>query len=159
MVSLAHMLIVAGSETAASTLSGMTYYLLRNPTILEKLTREIRSAFTAESDITISKASQLPYLQAVLDESLRMYPPAPNSSPRIVPYPGQMICGRYVPGGTSVGIHHYSSYMSSKNFARPDLFIPERWFTDGSRDLKFEADNHEAYHPFGTGPRSCLGRR
>ncbi|KAH8705846.1 cytochrome P450 CYP3/CYP5/CYP6/CYP9 [Talaromyces proteolyticus] len=158
MVSQAQVLLLAGSETTATSLSGMTYYLLKTPTALEKLTTEIRSAFTVESDITILKASQLPYLQAVLNESLRMYPPAPNSFPRVAPYPGEMICGRYVPGGISVGMHHYSSYRSRKNFVEPNSFIPERWIMDETRDPKFDADNHEAYHPFSTGTRNCLGR-
>jgi cytochrome P450 len=159
MVAQAQLLILAGSETSATALSGMTYYLLTNRESLNKLTDEIRSAFAAESDITLVAAGKLPYLQAVLDESMRMYPPAPNSFLRIVPYPGEVVCGRYVPGGTSVALHHFASYRSSTNFVEADSFIPERWATDGTRDPKFEADNHDAFHPFSVGSRNCLGRK
>lgn len=159
MVAQAQLLILAGSETSATALSGMTYYLLTNRDSLNKLTDEIRSAFAAESDITLFAAGKLPYLQAVLDESMRMYPPAPNSFPRLVPYPGEIICGRYVPGGTQVAMHHFASYRSSTNFVEPDSFIPERWVTDGTRDPKFEADNHDVFRPFSVGPRNCLGRK
>lgn len=159
VVAQAQVLILAGSETSATALSGMTFYLLTNKESLGKLTREIRSAFAAESDITLFAAGKLPYLQAVLEESMRMYPPAPNAFLRLVPYPGEVICGKYVPGGTSVALHHFASYRSSANFVEPDSFIPERWATDGSRDPKFDADNHEAFHPFSVGPRNCLGRK
>jgi cytochrome P450 len=159
MVAQVQILILAGSETSATALSGMTYYLLINRESLNKLTGEIRSAFASESDITLSAASKLPYLQAVLDESMRMYPPAPNSFLRLVPYHGEVICGRYVSGGSSVAMHHFASYRSSINFVDPDSFIPERLITDGTRDPRFEADNHDAFHPFSVGPRNCLGRK
>lgn len=66
---------MAGSETTASLLSGVIYYLLKNPSVLEKLVKEIRSAFPTEDTITIASVSSLKYEFAVLQEGLRIFPP------------------------------------------------------------------------------------
>lgn len=97
-------LIVAGSETTATLLSGATYYLMRNPRVWNKLKDEVRGAFVAEDEINISSTApgKLPYLHAVLEESLRRYPPVPTRLPRQTPKGGDYIDGFFVPGGVSV---------------------------------------------------------
>lgn len=95
------LLIVAGSETTATLLSGCTYLLLNNPGAMEKLTREVRSTFKAESEINITTAGQLNYMLACLDEALRYYPPVPIGNPRVVPKGGKVLCGNYVPEDVS----------------------------------------------------------
>ncbi|GAM37130.1 benzoate 4-monooxygenase cytochrome P450 [Talaromyces pinophilus] len=157
MVSQANLLLIAGSETTASLLSGMLYHLLMNPDALARLTEEVRSSFTEEIDISIQSVSYLPYLQAVIEESLRVYPPVPNALPRSTPQPGEVICGKFVPGGTSVGMHHYACYRSSKNFFEPDSFHPERWLDNS--DARFANDDKNSFHPFSHGPRNCLGKK
>ena len=67
-------LIGPGSETAATVLSGTTYYLLKNPRVLQKLVEEVRTSFSSAEDVTFTTASRLKYMLAVLDEVLRMYP-------------------------------------------------------------------------------------
>lgn len=94
-------LIIGGSETTATLLSGVTYYLLCNPSTLAKLTTEIRNAFQREDEITITSVGQLPYLLACLDEGLRVYPPVPIGLPRVVPKGGATIAGRFVPEDVS----------------------------------------------------------
>jgi cytochrome P450 len=94
-------LIIAGSETTATLLSGVTYLLLRNPVVLAKLQNEIRSTFTKEEEITLDTCNKLEYCLAVLTEALRMYPPVPVGLPRIVDAQGDMIAGNWVPGGVS----------------------------------------------------------
>jgi len=96
---LTTILLVGGSETTATLLSGLTYYLLTNSRVYEKLKREIRSSFLSEDDITLIRVAGLPYMKVVIDEALRLYPPTPISLPRIVPGNGEMIQGRFVPGG------------------------------------------------------------
>jgi cytochrome P450 len=96
-------LIIAGSETTATLLSGVTYLLLRNPLVLAKLQDEIRSAFTKEEEITLESCNKLEYCLAVLTETLRMYPPVAVGLPRIVDAQGDMIAGNWVPGGVSTG--------------------------------------------------------
>jgi cytochrome P450 len=97
-------LIVAGSETIASLLSGATYYLCKNPKTLQKLTTEVRNAFDNDQDIDINSVNKLDYLLAVLQESLRMYPPAPGSIPRVTTN-GDTIAGKWVPPGVSADLY------------------------------------------------------
>lgn len=94
-------LIIGGSETTATLLSGVTFYLLTNPEALKKLTAEIRGAFKSEDEIDFTSVSALPYLLACLDEALRMYPPVPTGLPRVVPRGGASIAGNYVPENVS----------------------------------------------------------
>jgi len=97
LVSNAGALISAGSETTATLLSGATYHLLRNPEVMSKLCQEIRGAFKSDMEINTAAVSGLKYLQAVVDEALRCYPPVPTGLPRIVPKGGEVLVGRYVP--------------------------------------------------------------
>src|ERR1700755_639339 len=85
MYSNASLFMIAGTETTATELSGMTYYLLKNPDKLKNLTDEIRGAFASDADITMERVAQLKYVQAVVEEGLRLYPPVANGLPRIVP--------------------------------------------------------------------------
>ncbi|KAJ5860638.1 uncharacterized protein N7529_007948 [Penicillium soppii] len=87
-----NVLVIAGSETTATLLSGITYWLLRTPHAMEEITRETRSAMKSEHDITISSTANLPYMLACLKEALRMYPPAPSGQQRMTlgPRPTQV---------------------------------------------------------------------
>lgn len=91
--------VLAGSETTAAMLSGCTYYLLQNPNVYNRLVDEIRNSFKEGLDIQLSSIAKLPYLNAVLSESMRIYPPVPAMLPRIVPEGGAMINDQYVPEG------------------------------------------------------------
>lgn len=79
-------IIMAGSETTATALSGTTYHLLKNPKTMEKLKQEVRNAFATENEINfVNAAARLPYTQACLNEGFRIYPPGPTSAPRRTP--------------------------------------------------------------------------
>jgi cytochrome P450 len=92
-------LVLAGSETLSTSLSGCTYYLLANQDSYTKLTNEIRQSFSSLSEISFAKLAQLPYLDAVINETFRIRPPAPLGMPRCVPSGGSIISGHYIPGG------------------------------------------------------------
>lgn len=94
-------IILAGSETTATLLSGVTFYLLKNPSAMSKLTKELRITFPDPADMTIVKLSGLPYLNACLQEALRIYPPAPGMLPRRTLSGGAMINGYYIPENIS----------------------------------------------------------
>ena len=147
-------IVLAGSETTATMLSGTVFHLLSNPLILEKLTRELRTAFKSEDEITIRSSSEQKYLLAVLSESMRLYPPVPAFSGRFVPPPGDTVAGEYLPGGTVIQFNHVAAYRMESNFARPNEFLPQRWIGDA----EFESDNTPAFQPFSVGPRNCIGR-
>ena len=97
------LLVLAGSETSATTLTSATYFALKNPPVMERLVREIREAFKSQSDITNAAVSNLPYIHAVFQEALRLHPTGPISVPRQVDRPDVVVCGMAVPQG--VGTH------------------------------------------------------
>ncbi|KAJ5672847.1 hypothetical protein N7507_001974 [Penicillium longicatenatum] len=153
----AALIIQAGSETTATALAACHFYLQKTPESYIKLSKEVREAFTTEEDITFLSVARLPYLNAVIEESLRMYPPAPAIGPRVVPDKGAFVCGEFIPGKTSVSVAHYSAFRGASNFAEPDSFLPERWLRDND-DERFRNDKREALQPFSLGPRACIGR-
>ncbi|PYH43686.1 cytochrome P450 [Aspergillus saccharolyticus JOP 1030-1] len=153
MYSNSQLFMVAGTETTATALSGLTYQLLTHPEKMQKITQEIREAFKDEK-IDMIRLAQLKYLNACIEEGLRVYPPVPVGAPRQVPEGGMTVCGEFVPANVSVSVHQWATYRSPENFKRPDDFVPERW-TD---DPEFASDNKAAFQPFSYGPRNCLGK-
>ncbi|KAJ9660480.1 hypothetical protein H2201_006902 [Coniosporium apollinis] len=155
MVSNASAIVLAGSETSATLLSGCTYLLLKNPDVMQKLVEHVRSSFNSEDEIDLISVGKLEYMLAVLDETLRLYPPVPAQSNRVVPGDGAIICGKWVPGGTSVAVQQYASCRLESNFSRADEFLPQRWLGDS----EFAKDARVISQPFSLGPRSCIGRQ
>lgn len=94
-------LVVAGSETTATALSGIIGNLLRNPEAMGKLTQEIRHSFTQASEISAQRVSELAYLGAVIEEGLRLCPPVALGMPHIVPRGGAEVSGHWLPAGIS----------------------------------------------------------
>lgn len=97
MIANAEILIIGGSETTATLLSGVTYLLLKNPKAYKMLTHEVRTIFQSEEEINLISVNKLPYMLACLDEALRMYPPIANGLPRVCPMGGTNILGEYIP--------------------------------------------------------------
>lgn len=163
MYTAAQVLIVAGSETSATGLIGATYLLLANPATYTRLAREIRAAFADEHDITLQAVSSprdLPYLHAVIEEALRLCPPGPGTFPRRVPQGGRVVCGQFVAGGMTVGLHQTATHRSESNFVEAGEFRPERWLPVGAGgDEKFQRDNKACFNPFSFGPRNCIGKK
>lgn len=93
--------VAAGSETTATAMSTVTFYLLRNPDVMAKLKDEVRGVFNSAAAIKNSTTAPLSYLEAVCREAMRLYPPLPFALPRLVPEGGDTIDGQWVPGGVS----------------------------------------------------------
>ncbi|KAH6702933.1 cytochrome P450 monooxygenase-like protein [Leptodontidium sp. MPI-SDFR-AT-0119] len=153
----ANMLVIAGSETVATFLAGTTFYLLHTPRALERLTKEVRSTFSHPGDINGDTAKALPYLNAVISEGLRIFPPVPAGLPRLSS--GDKISGYTVPAGTSVSSSFWTTTHSSQYFASPRSFCPERWLDHDHTfwEDKFADDVKDASRPFSIGPRACIG--
>ncbi|KAJ5499291.1 Cytochrome P450 [Penicillium expansum] len=154
LISNAEILIIGGSETTASLLSGVTYLLLMNPTAHQKLKEEVRTVFQSQEEINLVSVNKLPYMLACLDEALRMYPPIANGLPRVCPEGGAQVLGEYVPANTFVSVHQWALYRREEYFKDPNTYHPERFLDDPS----FADDRREVLQPFHTGPRNCLGR-
>jgi cytochrome P450 len=164
----------AGSETTAISLSAVFYYLLRNPSTLARLRKEIDSAarsglFHDHEDgiVTFQEAQQLPYLDACIKEAFRMHPAAGLPLERIVPEPGVEIAGHYVKGGTIVGCSAWIIHRRKELWGDDvDSYRPERWIVDKTLRDGPEKTAQEAavrrmtghMFQFGMGSRTCIGR-
>lgn len=140
-------------------MSGLMWLTHANPSTLQTLQKEIRSSFSSDSDINILKVDQLPYLQAVIQETLRMYHPVPIAMTRRTPPSGVSICGEWIPGDVIVGVPHRTISLSPTNFMDPTRFVPERHLPKGVRPEIFDGDKKGALQPFLVGPRACLGKK
>ncbi|KAF4916373.1 Cytochrome P450 monooxygenase 1 [Colletotrichum viniferum] len=147
-------LVLAGSETTATTLSGTTFLLLTHPEVYEKLKKEVRSAFKDSSEINIGSVSKLSYMLAVLNESLRLYPPVTSGIIREAPEGGCRIGGQHIPEGTLVEIQQWSSNHSPDNWPDPWKFDPERFL----ESEKTNVNRLDSLQAFSVGPRNCIGR-
>ncbi|KAK4233267.1 Isotrichodermin C-15 hydroxylase [Achaetomium macrosporum] len=159
-------LVVAGSETTASLLSGATYLLLVNPDAMEKLKHEVRSSFNSADEITLLSVSRLHYMLACLNEALRRYPPTAANIARDVHQGGAIIAGHFVPEKTTVEVQPYSMNHTSLHWHDPYAFKPERFLHkldselgEGRMDEENAVRDHlEAMQAFSVGPRNCIGR-
>lgn len=158
-------MMIAGSETTATFLSGALYNILRHPRVYERLVKEVRTAFKSYSEIDSIRTAELKYSAAVVAEAFRHYPPAPNGFPRIVPGQGEEIEGQWVPGDTTVGVHQWAANRDSRNFHRADDFLPERYLDEKYHEngdvasALFAEDQKQVVQPFSFGPRNCIGKK
>ncbi|KAF4637596.1 hypothetical protein G7Y89_g479 [Cudoniella acicularis] len=148
--------IAAGSETLSNLLTGLVAQLLFNPDKCEKLCHEIRSNFTRPEEINYEQTSRLPFLNACLEEGLRLKPPVGEGLLRRVLKGGARIDGYWVPEGASVSVDPWSSSHDPANFRDCDDFVPERWLED--EEHYYAGDQPKAMQPFSLGPQGCMGR-
>lgn len=148
--------IIAGTETTAGFLAGLFNQISRpkNKHILDRLTNEIRANFKSEEELTFENLVQLPYMTAVIEEGLRIFPSAPIGFVRTVPQGGDTVCGEMIPEGTTVSVVMWAATHSERNFSDPYEFRPERWM-----DKETTTDKLHASNPFSLGPRGCIGRK
>lgn len=147
--------IIAGSDTTASALTSVLWCLLKHPASLAKLRKEIASA-NLSSPPTFKQSQSLPYLQAVIQESMRLHAAVGLPLQRVVPTGGRQISGNFVRAGSVVGINPWVFHYSKTIFG-PDAaaFRPERWLKADKEKL---AEMNRYWMPFGLGSRTCIGK-
>ncbi|KAH7037110.1 cytochrome P450 [Microdochium trichocladiopsis] len=157
ILSNAQLYLVAGSDTTSNVLTYVIWNLCKRPEVKEKLLAELRSlpgtqvtAGGAEIQVDYQELRSAAYLNAVIDETLRLYPSIPAPLPRHVPPEGMALAGHWFPGGTVVSTQAWSFHMDESIFPQPDKFDPERW-------EKPTKEMREGFVPFGSGVRICLG--
>ncbi|KAF7330387.1 Cytochrome P450 [Mycena venus] len=148
--------VVAGADTTASALASLFYFLLSHPEYYKQLQEEVDAHFPLGSDpLDTSSHAEMKFLNACINEALRLHPPVPTNGPRQVPAgsQGKIIAGLFIPEGTQVYVPPYSLHLDSRYFSpSPTKFIPERWIDPAL------APNATAFIPFSYGPSNCVGR-
>ncbi|KAM0334507.1 hypothetical protein ACHAQA_001536 [Verticillium albo-atrum] len=160
--------IIAGSDTTAGAIRGALLLTITNPRVSTLLQLEIDAAVrdgkapgVGEGLISLAQAKELPYLQAVVRESLRMRPPVANLFPRNVPKGGDtvLVNGESVvlPGGVCIGYSAYAMHRSEALYGDDaQAFRPERWFEDDKEKLAAMVRTNDMV--FGDGKFMCLGK-
>ena len=138
--------IVAGHETTARALGWVLHLLSRTPDVQARLQAEADAFDPADPDWQAA----LPWTRAVLDETMRLFPPAPTTV-RFAIEP-DVICGQPIPAGTRVAVSPYIIHRHKTLWRDPEGFRPER-FLPGAR----ETIDRFSYLPFSQGPRICIG--
>jgi cytochrome P450 len=142
-------LLLAGHETTALALTFTFHLLARNPGALERLSAEIASAL-GDRPATFADLPNLPYADAVIRETLRLFPPA-WAIGREAARPCR-IGGLDLAKGAQVWLAQWVVHRDARWFPDPEAFEPARWLDDGAKRLP-----RYAYFPFGGGPRVCIG--
>jgi cytochrome P450 len=145
-------LMFAGHDTSTSTLTFMMHELARHPDAVAKLCEERDRVLGGEPPDIDRLEREMPYLEMVLDEVLRLYPPAWIGPRRAVH--SFEFAGHRVARGAYVNYCSWASHRLPEVFPEPEAFIPERF----SRERK-AALPRGAYVPFGGGRRICIGKR
>jgi len=123
----ARIMVLAGSETTATALSAAVYLLCCDSRVKQALTKEVREAFSDETEIDFHGVQRLKYIGAVLDESMRILPPVPGNFPRVAQKGGVVICGKFVPEGVSfLSLCLFSSILLYFFFPFPPSIYPSR---------------------------------
>ncbi|KAL2004813.1 hypothetical protein VTN00DRAFT_3086 [Thermoascus crustaceus] len=155
--------VIAGSDTTASTMVAAVHYVLKHPSVHRKLREELERA-NPPLPVSWKAIQDLPYLDAVMKETIRIHPGIGLMLERIVPEGGLTLPdGRFVPEGTVAGMNPWVVNKDEGVFgSEPDRFIPERWLKhDGETEQQFQhrlGKMKGTILSFGAGKRVCMGR-
>ncbi len=142
-------LMLAGYETTASALTWTWYLLAKHPWALERVRSEAHNVLNGAAP-RYSDLDQMPYTRMVLNEGLRLYPPAWTLGRRAVSE--DRIGGYYLAPNTVIAVCIYTLHRHPAFWDEPERFNPDRFLPENS------AGRHKfAYVPFGAGPRQCIG--
>ena len=143
--------LAAGHETTARTLAWALYLLSRAPDVRNRLEAELDAAPLDTTD-PAEWSGLLPWTEAVIKESLRLYPSAPILARTSKDW--DLVTGLPVPGGTDVVVSTWLLHRQRDIWEHPDDFRPERFLGEAAQAIPKDADL-----PFGIGPRVCIGAR
>ncbi|KAI0911326.1 putative benzoate 4-monooxygenase cytochrome P450 [Ustulina deusta] len=146
--------ILAGFDTTASTLIFAFFYLAKYPEYQARVYDEIKTADVKLSTLNSRDFQKLPFLNAFIDETLRLHHPQPSSGSKILRENGLTIGDTFIPGGVEVSAPRWSFGRQEAHYKRCWEFLPERWLNDS--DL---VNDRRAFTPWGIGKWSCLGKQ
>lgn len=141
-------LFIAGHETSANALTFTLKLLALHPEVQQKIVDEI-TAIESETSNTIEKLQKMTYTNAVINESMRLYPPAWITDRENVA--DDTLLDYNIRKGTLIGISFYELHRNPKYWENPNDFIPERFLGEQKKQ------SMQYFYPFGAGPRMCIG--
>lgn len=146
-------MLLAGTDTSSNTVEWAIAALLQNPHVLRKLQAELDSVVGTSRMVLETDLPSLPYLQAVVKETFRLYPPAPMNLPHESLEPTS-VRGYEFPAKTALFVNLYAIHRDPNVWERPLEFDPERFISQPEIDMR---GNHFGLIPFGAGRRQCPG--
>lgn len=158
----ASLFVVAGTDTTSTILSGFWFYLSRHPRVYGKLVEEIRTTFKSADDIQMDATLlSCKYLQACVDETLRMSPAGVSELAREVLPGGLVIAGHHIPEGCHVGVATWAIMHNEEFYGDPWVYRPERWIPDPMTGVTAEdvARSQTCFNPFTIGSYNCVGQK
>lgn len=148
--------LAAGHETTASAMSWAVYLLCKHPDTQTKLRAEVREKLDLKGEISSTDIDGLPYLNAVLNETMRLFPPVPLTLREAAH--DTTIQGAFIPAGTTVIICPWAVNTSKALWGNDaQKFNPDRWLGAGRANTG-GAESNYAVTTFLHGPRSCIGK-
>ncbi|KAJ5788309.1 Cytochrome P450 oxidoreductase [Penicillium paradoxum] len=147
--------VTAGADTTTIAMRTIMFDVIKHPEVYRKLSSEIRDQAKLSLPVSYAAASALPYLDSVIKEALRIHPPNGIMYARTVPAEGATICGKFIPGGTEIGISPWVVHYDTELFPEPEKFQPERWLAD---DANLVAARRRSIFAFSAGSHTCLGK-
>ncbi|KAL4749221.1 cytochrome P450 [Aspergillus terricola var. indicus] len=145
--------LVAGSETTATTLASILYFLCKNPEILAKLQRLLDEAMPGgPSEWTYEKVKTISYLDDIINETLRLRPAILTGGYRVTPAEGMQVDEVYIPGDVNVFVPTQLIQTDERYYVDAKRFVPERW---SEKEMIQEG---APYFPFLYGPYVCPGK-
>ncbi|KAL0349123.1 UNVERIFIED_CONTAM: cytochrome [Sesamum angustifolium] len=143
---------VGGTETSAVTITWAMTALIKNSKVLKKVQQEIRTLVEKKGSVDEDDIPKLSYFKAVVKETLRLYPPAPLSLPRLTTE-ACVVDGYQVEPDTIVYVNVWAISRDPDFWENPNEFLPERFLNTG---VEFKGQDF-GFLPFGTGRRVCPG--
>ncbi|KAG0563434.1 hypothetical protein KC19_8G031100 [Ceratodon purpureus] len=147
-------MLVAGTDTSATTIEWAIAELLRHPDQLKRVREELNSVFGPNQLVTESELDNLPYLNAIVKEAFRLHPATPLGLPREAHETFQLQ-GYTFPKGTRLFINQWAVHRDPAVYDQPQEFKPER-FLEGP-EINIAGDTQYQLIPFGSGRRNCVG--
>ncbi|KAF2713713.1 putative P450 monooxygenase [Pleomassaria siparia CBS 279.74] len=145
------LIVVAGSDTTAATLTYLFTHLASRPDAVERLRKDLGPLMTTDGGINHADIQNLEFLNGCINETLRMDPPVPAGVFRQTPKEGIHIGDKFIAGNTVIQMPGY--VMGRDIYPQPHDFIPERWYSRPELIL-----HKDAFQPFSSGPFGCIGK-
>ncbi|PMD33323.1 cytochrome P450 [Hyaloscypha variabilis F] len=147
--------MIAATDTVSNSISWVFYHVARSASLQREIYQAIKPLFTqGDEAITHISLSQIPLLDAVINEAMRLHSSATVGGSRMTPSEGLQVGDLYIPGDVNVYIPPHALHLDERYFERATEFLPERWMT-APKLIK----DKRAFAPFTIGTYNCVGRQ